>query len=72
LLDHGLRDYIRYGLPPTPIAMPGLPTLQAVASPVGGTAMFFVSDGQGGHVFSDTLEQHNRAVQALISGKAGS
>jgi UPF0755 protein len=70
--DTPYNTYIRYGLPPTPIAMPGLPTLQAVASPVGGTAMFFVSDGQGGHVFSDTLEQHNRAVQALISGKAGS
>ncbi len=64
--DTPYNTYTRHGLPPTPIAMPGRSALQASASPAAGSAMFFVADGQGGHVFSDTLEQHNRAVQALI------
>lgn len=64
--DTPWNTYTRHGLPPTPIAMPGRSALLASARPAGGTAMFFVADGQGGHVFSDTLEAHNRAVQQLI------
>lgn len=64
--DTPYNTYTRRGLPPTPIAMPSRQSLQAVAAPASGTAMFFVADGQGGHVFSDTLEDHNRAVRALL------
>ncbi|MGB5289950.1 MAG: endolytic transglycosylase MltG [Lysobacterales bacterium] len=64
--DTPYNTYTRHGLPPSPIAMPGLASLQAAAHPASGTAMFFVADGQGGHTFSETLEAHNKAVRHLI------
>lgn len=64
--DTPYNTYTRHGLPPGPIAMAGLASLQAAAHPASGTAMFFVADGQGGHTFSDTLEDHNKAVRHLI------
>ena len=69
--DTPYNTYTRHGLPPTPIAMPGLSALEAAARPLDGQAMFFVSDGRGGHVFSDTLEAHNRAVRQLTQGNKG-
>lgn len=60
------NTYTRHGLPPTPIALPGLAALQATAHPADGEAMFFVADGQGGHTFSSTLEEHNKAVQQML------
>jgi len=64
--DTPWNTYTRRGLPPTPIAMPGRAALRATAHPEPGQAMFFVADGKGGHVFSDTLAEHNQAVQALL------
>ena len=64
--DTPYNTYTRHGLPPTPIAMPGRETLFATASPAEGTALFFVANGEGGHTFSDTLEQHEAAVKKLI------
>lgn len=64
--DTPYNTYTRYGLPPTPIALPGLASLQAAAHPAQGEAMFFVANGQGGHEFSITLEEHNKAVRQLI------
>ncbi|NND44847.1 MAG: endolytic transglycosylase MltG [Xanthomonadales bacterium] len=64
--DSPYNTYRRHGLPPTPIALPGISSLQAAAHPADGTAMFFVASGQGGHVFSDTLEEHNAAVRAML------
>jgi UPF0755 protein len=66
--DTAYNTYRRHGLPPTPIALPGVASLRAAAQPEAGTAMFFVADGQGGHTFSSTLEEHNKAVQQLLSG----
>ncbi|MEM1410852.1 MAG: endolytic transglycosylase MltG [Pseudomonadota bacterium] len=60
------NTYVIRGLPPTPIAMPGVDSLKAAAAPAPGRAMFFVADGQGGHVFSETLAEHNRAVQDML------
>tara|TARA_Y100001973_G_scaffold9941_3_gene13541 strand:- start:3169 stop:4188 length:1020 start_codon:yes stop_codon:yes gene_type:complete len=56
------------GLPPTPIAMPSLASLRAAAHPATTDYFYFVADGSGGHVFSRTLEEHNRAVNRYQRG----
>lgn len=67
--DHPWNTYTRHGLPPTPIALPGRPALEAAARPASGTALYFVARGDGGHQFSDTLEEHNAAVNRYIRGR---
>ncbi len=62
--DTPYNTYTRFGLPPTPIAMPGREAIRAVLHPAKGNSLFFVAkgDGTGSHVFSSTLKEHNRAV----------
>ena len=67
--DTPWNTYTRTGLPPTAIALPSKAALAAVMHPEKTTALYFVADGRGGHVFSDTLDAHNRAVRRYISGQ---
>lgn len=60
--DGPYNTYTRAGLPPTPIAMPGLASLRAALRPAKTDDLYYVARGDGTSVFSRTLEQHNRAV----------
>ncbi len=60
--DTPFNTYRIFGLPPTPIAAPSKASLQAVSKPAQVSYLYFVSRNDGTHVFSSTLEEHNRAV----------
>jgi len=67
--DTPYNTYTRFGLPPTPIALPGEASLLAVSKPAAGKALYFVANGRGGHTFSDTYAEHNKAVQQMLKRK---
>lgn len=70
--DTPWNTYTRGGLPPTPIALPGLAALQAAANPPPSDKLYFVAQGAAGNgasVFSRTLEEHNRAVAKHQKGQ---
>jgi len=66
--DTPYNTYTREGLPPTPIALPGRESLVAAVQPEGTNALYFVATGlgDGAHHFSNTLEEHNAAVQTYL------
>ena len=59
------NTYVIQGLPQGPICNPGRAALEAVAKPARTKELYFVADGNGGHTFSETLEQHQKAVEHL-------
>ncbi len=67
--DGPYNTYLRTGLPPTPIAMPGLASLRAAVRPEPTKALYFVARGDGSSVFSDNLADHNRAVNRYQRGQ---
>lgn len=60
--DTPYNTYTRSGLPPTPIAMPSLASIEAALHPTSTKALYFVGKGDGSHAFSNTYAEHNRAV----------
>lgn len=66
--DTPYNTYTRAGLPPSPIAMPSLASLQAAVQPDVSGALFFVAtgNGDGSHYFSKTLAEHNEAVRRFL------
>jgi UPF0755 protein len=63
MIQSPYNTYLNYGLPPTPISLPSRSSIHAALHPDHGNSLYFVARGDGGHVFSDTLEQHTKAVQ---------
>src|SRR6185295_18302115 len=62
--DNAYNTYRHAGLPPGPIASPGIAAIEAVLAPATTEYLFFVAGGNGRHVFSRTLEEHEAAVNA--------
>lgn len=69
LSDTPWNTYTRSGLPPTPIAMPGMDALLAAVQPAPTNALYFVARGDGTSEFSATLQEHNRAVRKYQLGQ---
>lgn len=66
--DTPYNTYVREGLPPTPISLPGTASLQAATNPATTDLLYFVARGDGSSQFSGDLDQHNRAVDRYQKG----
>ena len=71
LRDTPYNSYRRHGLPPTPIALPGIDAIKAALHPAAGDALYFVARGDGSTEFTATLREHNNAViKYQLKGRA--
>jgi len=66
LADSAYNTYLRLGLPPTPISMPGVAAMRAALNPQSTDYLYFVARGDGSSAFSRSLDEHNRAVARYI------
>ena len=62
-MQHSYNTYHIKGLPPSPIGLVSRTSIEAALNPAKGTSLYFVSKGDGTHFFSDTLEEHNKAIK---------
>ena len=69
-IDSPYNTYTHRGLPPGPIASPGKKSLAAALYPADTNYLYFMADGNGGHVFSRSLNEHNRAVRKYKQERA--
>jgi UPF0755 protein len=69
--DGPYNTYLRAGLPPTPISMPGLASLRASVNPAPTRALYFVSRGDGTSEFNESIDGHNRAVDKFQRRRQG-
>lgn len=67
LAVNGYNTYSMAGLPAGPIANPSRASIEAVLNPAKTKALYFVADGKGGHIFADTLEEHNANVKTWFA-----
>ncbi len=67
--DTPYNTYTRKGLTPTPIAMASIESIEASANPEDGNSLYFVANNRGGHYFSETYEQHQKAVRGYLKGE---
>lgn len=68
VIDSPYNSYRYSGLPPTPIASPGLPSIEAAADPDDAPYLYFVAKGDGTHAFSLTYEEHLDNVERYLGG----
>ncbi len=68
--ENPYNTYRNYGLPPTPIANPGRAAIEAVLRPAKSGDLFFVADGNGGHVFAETFSDHKKNVSRWRKAEA--
>ena len=62
--DGPYNTYKQAGLPPTPIANPGRDAIRAALNPAQSDYLYFVADGQGGHAFATSYDEHRKNVRA--------
>jgi UPF0755 protein len=68
-VDSPYNTYRYKGLPPGPIASPGLAAVQAVLTPVKTSYLYFVARGDGAHIFSNTFKEHVAARKSLAAAQ---
>jgi UPF0755 protein len=64
-IDSPYNTYVVTGLPPGPIASPGLSSIRAALKPAASDYLFFAADQRGGHIFSKTFKEHQKAIAAV-------